>query len=292
MSDNCFIIRKYACFCGNTLYRCLMKIIRHFKKSLSLRIVNFAGLSIVFACLLLSAGYIKRELSYDRHHANADRIVRLSLQFDDNPVDGRIWGNAIDPVLQQLPEIERTVKMYKIPSAVLSYQGGQRIVNDFYQVNRSFLQVFDLPLLYGDKDNALQQKGRAIVSESFARQLFGELSFDEIQMSGVSIGGQRIQEQNFFISGIFKEIPETSHFHSDIFLHLPDDLVVFTYSYLLLKNQTDTQALAQKITHLIEEKKLYQPSKTRALLMPLTNIHLHSHNLREMGVNGTCITFI
>jgi len=37
----------------------------------ALRTVNFAGLSVMFACLLLSAGYIKRELSYDRHHANA-----------------------------------------------------------------------------------------------------------------------------------------------------------------------------------------------------------------------------
>ena len=123
-----------------------MKIIRHFRKSLSLRIVNFAGLSIVFACLLLSAGYIKREMSYDRHHANADRIVRLSLQFDDQPVDGRLYGNALNAVLQQMPEIERTVKMRRVNTAVLTYQGKQRVANDFYMVNRDFLQVFDIPL--------------------------------------------------------------------------------------------------------------------------------------------------
>ena len=263
-----------------------MKIVRLFRKHLSLRVVNLVGLSIMFACLLLSAGYIKRELSYDQHHANADRMVRMTLQFDDKPVDGRIYGNALDAVLQQIPEIDRTVKMRNIYTAVLTYQGNHRVVNDFYQVNRDFLQVFDLRLLYGDKDEALQQKGQAIVSESFARQLFGELDFDEIQMSGISIGGRQIEETNVFIAGIFKDIPETSHFHTDIFLHLPDDMEGFMYTYLLLKKPTDINVLAQKITQVIGEKELYQPSKTRALLMPLTDIHLHSHNLREMSVNG------
>jgi len=263
-----------------------MKFFRRFRKNSSLRMVNFAGLSIMFACLLLSAGYIKRELSYDRHNVHADRIMRLTLQFDDNPVDGRIWGNAIDPVLQQLPEIDRTVKMYNVPTAVMSFQGEHRVVNDFYSVTGEFLRVFDVPLLHGDKDEALQRQGQLLISETFARQLFGELSYDEIQVSEILIEGQRIEKQSLFISGIFKDFPETSHFRTDILVHLPDEQELYTYRYLLLKNQTDIKTLTKKITALIEEKELFQPSKTRALLMPLTAIHLHSRNLREMSVNG------
>jgi putative ABC transport system permease protein len=257
-----------------------------FRKSLSLRVVNWLGLSVMFACLLLSYSYIKRELSYDRHHVNADRIVRLSMQFNDEPVDGRILGNAIDHVLRQMPEVDRMVKMFNVYSAVLTYQGKPHAVNDFYAVSRDFLQVFDLPLLYGDKDNALQQRGQAIISESFARQLFGELNFDEIQMPGISLGEQKLDEPNVFITGIFKDIPETSHFHADIFVHLRDGHEGYTYTYLLLKNQTDIPMLARKITELSEDKEWYQQSKPRALLMPLTDIHLHSRNLREMEVNG------
>jgi len=263
-----------------------MKIFRHFRKNISLRMVNFAGLSIMFACLLLSAGYIKRELSYDRHHAKADRIVRLTLQFDDEPVDGRTWGNALNAVLQQIPEIDRTVKMRHVNTAVMTYQGTQRIINDFFMVNRDFLQVFDVPLLLGDKNDALQRSGQILISESYARQLLGTLNHDEMMMSELFIEGRQVTGTTVFVSGIFKDIPETSHFHTDILLHLPDDAEVFAYTYLLLKNQTDNKALAQKITHLIEEKELFKRSKTRILLMPLTDIHLHSHNLREMSVNG------
>jgi len=52
-----------------------MKIYRRFRKNISLRIVNLVGLSVVFACLLLSTGYIKRELSFDRHHIG--EILRI-----------------------------------------------------------------------------------------------------------------------------------------------------------------------------------------------------------------------
>jgi putative ABC transport system permease protein len=137
-----------------------MKILQQFRKNASLRIVNFAGLSIMFACLLLSAGYITRVLSYDRHHANADRIARLSLQFDDEPVDGRIIGNSIDVVLEQIPEIDRTVKMHHINTAVLTCQGQHRVLNDCFMVTRDFLQVFDVPLLQGNKNEALQRRVR------------------------------------------------------------------------------------------------------------------------------------
>ena len=262
-----------------------MRIFRRFRKNISLRIVNFVGLAIVFACLLLSAGYIKQELSYDRHYANAGRIVRMSLQFDDEPVDGRIYGNDIKAMLQEMPEIERTAKMRKIGTAMLTYQEKRFVVNDFYSVNRDFLHVFNVPLLYGDKNEALQRKGQALISESFARQLFGKLDNDKLPMQKIVIEGRMILD-TVFVSGIFKDIPETSHFHTDILLYFPDNDEGYLYTYLLLKKQTDIHALAQKMTKLIEEKGLFQPKKTRVLLMPLTDIHLHSHNLREMSVNG------
>jgi len=260
-----------------------MKFFRRFRKNSSLRMVNFAGLSIMFACLLLSAGYIKRELSYDRHHANADRIVRLTLQFNDESVDGRVYGHALDAILQQIPEIEQTAKMFNVYTAMLTCQGTHRIVNDFFMVDRNFLQVFDIQLIQGSKDEALLQRGQVLLSESFARQLFGEIN-DELPE--IHIEGRQFEAATLFVAGIYKDMPETSHFRTDILAHLPDDDRVFTYMYLLLKNQTDIKALAQKITTLIEENDLFPPLKTRALLMPLTDIHLHSHNLREMSVNG------
>jgi len=259
---------------------------RLFKKNLSLRIVNLVGLSVVFACMLLSAGYIRREMSYDRHNANVDRIVRMTMQFNNEPVDGRLYGNTIDPILQQIPEIERTVKIHHVLTAVLTCQGKHRVVNDFYAVSSDFLNVFDITLLHGHVGARLAP-AQMLISESLARQLFDNIDNDEFLTSEIKIDGRRVSG-NYFISGIYKDMPETSHFRSDILLYLPDDYEVFAYTYLLLQKHTDIRALAQKITTLVEEKELFlnQSANTRVLLTSLADIHLRSRNLREMSVNG------
>ena len=268
-----------------------MNIFRLFKSGLSLRLVNVAGLSVVFASMVVSAGYIKRELSYDRHHTESHRIVRLTSQTDDLPVDGRIWGNGLDDLLEQVPEIEKTAKMRQVGSAILTSQGESRIVNNFYQVNRHFLQVFDLPLVEGYKEEALQQSGQVLISESFAKQLFGDKDIAEVLHSELSIESQWLGDSIVFVSGIFKDVPQTSHFQTDILLHLPEEGWAISYTYLLLKEHTDIDALSMKMNQLIQEREESSLTKTRLLLMPLTDIHLHSHNLREMSVNGN-ITYI
>jgi putative ABC transport system permease protein len=259
---------------------------RNLRRNGAYSVVNIVGLSVVFACLLLSVSYIKRELSYDRHNTNVDRIVRLSLQFDNEPVDVRVYGNNLNAVLQQLPEIERKARMFRLNSAMLTYDGRRVIINDFYHVNSDFLHVFDIPLLYGEKEEVLKRTGQALVSESFARQLFGDIDNGAFQTSAIYLDGWNIKD-TVFVSGIFKDIPETSHFQTDILLYLPDgEYSTFIYTYLLLKHQTDIKALENKITKFIEENELYQSSTTRVILMPLADIHLHSHSLREMSVNG------
>ena len=260
-----------------------MKFFRILRKNISLRIVNFIGLTILFTCLLLSASYIKQELSYDKHHANADRIVRLSLQYDNKPVDVRIWGNSELELLQQIPEIERVVKMIKTETAVLHYQGKKMVIKNFYEVNNEFLQVFDIPLLQGDKENALNHRGQALVSEKLAQQLFGNLENVEFQTSKLFIEGRHYTD-TLTVSGIFKEMPQTSHFNTDMLVYLPDNYAnqSHLYSYLLLKKNTDIETVTQKFTELMTGNEV----EVRALWMPLTDIHLHSHYQREMSVNG------
>src|SRR4028118_2080506 len=43
--------------------------------------INVLGLTVGLACFLLIALYVKDELSYDRHHAHADRIYRVTRDW-------------------------------------------------------------------------------------------------------------------------------------------------------------------------------------------------------------------
>lgn len=263
-----------------------MNIFKRFRKSISLRIVNWLGLSIMFASLLVSYSYVKKELSYDRYHVNADRMVRLSLQEDDNLADIGIWGNDLDDLLGQIPEIEQIVKFGILDFiAVLDYRGEKQAIK-YYSVGPNFFDVFDIPWVQGEKNRDWRVSNQVVISESLARQILGDSNgnIGEINIREVYHG--QVEDTTVYVSGIFKDIPETSHFHTDIFSYRSPETMGDMYCiYLLLKDHTSIPVLEQKITQLIERKGA-EEEKVIVSLMPITDIHFHSHTSRELEAGG------
>ena len=107
----------------------------------------------------------------------------------------------------------------------------------------NFLDVFDLRLIDGDPRTALDTPDKVILSRSYARRLFGEAPAvgRELTMAG----GRLYADRRVFVGGVYEDLPETSHFHSDLFVRLPDeDAGMFTYVYLLLSPGTRPDAVA------------------------------------------------
>ena len=261
-------------------------LLKRIQKGKSLRIVNLLGLSVIFACLLFSFAYIKRELSYDRFNENADRIVRFSIQYNDDVIDGRNYGfNKNSAFMTDIPGVEDGVYMEKINTGVVAIQGKNHIMNDLYFISSNFFEVFSYQLLEGDKTTVINAPGKAVISRKLARQLFGDQSPVGKEMQ---LFGRKIPEQTIFINGVFEDFPETSHFQTDLIVHRPDNYAKdWAYIYLLMNEHTDIHALQRAFDHKYEEfntpENLYKMS---ANLMPLTDIHLHSHVQRELETNG------
>jgi putative ABC transport system permease protein len=262
----------------------ILFVFRRFLKSKYLRAVNLLGLSIIFACLILSYIHVKKELSYDRFNVNADRIARLSLQYNDEPIDGRIYGFSGSAMLSKIPGIEQTVALSKVNTAVMTYKGKPQILQNIYCASSNFFQVFSYPLVIGQKDKVLQSPKNVVVSESFTRRLFGKESpiGKEIQLDG-----RRLGPMNGFVTGVFKDFPENSHFHTEMIVQRPDNEGNdWPYIYILRNNKTDLSGLSQKISNLYNKDATAKDGKTTAHLIPLTDIHLHSRVMREMEPNG------
>ena len=73
---------------------------RLFVKHLGLRSVTLCSFVLIFSVLLISGAFVFNECAYDRFYTHTDRMVRFSVAFDGKQVDGRIWGNWTDPVLE------------------------------------------------------------------------------------------------------------------------------------------------------------------------------------------------
>ena len=262
--------------------------LRHLKKSKYLRIVNLLGLSVIFSCLLLSFAYLKKELSYDRFHKNADRIARLSIQYGDNDVDGRIYGfKRNSPVITGIPGVEDVVLMQRVETGLLEKDGKPEVVNNFFFTTPNFFEVFSFKLLQGEKGSVLDAPGKIVISKSFARQLFGE---DDAFGKEIKLTGRQVKPVNdgiYFISGIFEDFPENSHFRTNMIGHLPENDDWWAYIYLLLHPATDINVVKDAIALKIEEEYKDNPSgKASPYIIPLKDIHLHSRILRELDYNG------
>ncbi len=71
-----------------------MKIFRAYQKTKFFLAVNIAGLAVGLAAAIMLILFVVNEYSYDRHFANADRIVSLNTVLEGegvNPISLRTF---------------------------------------------------------------------------------------------------------------------------------------------------------------------------------------------------------
>ena len=134
--------------------------------------INIAGLVVSLMFIILMGDYTWRQYSIDSWHENADRIYLMGSNEDFF-----MWPQVAGDVKEMCPEVEKTC-------CVMSQNGrikyGQREVtteeNDdcnIMLVDSTFFQFFSFPLVQGNPQTVLDAPDKCVVTESLARQLFG-----------------------------------------------------------------------------------------------------------------------
>ena len=269
----------------------ILFIFRRLLKSKYLRVVNLLGLSLIFASLLLSYAYVKRELSYDRFNVNADRIARVMMSWSTEPtVECRVYDDGVDAIFRQIPELEQVVRLSKFYCISFTNNGKPEVFNDASSASSNFFTIFSYPLLSGGRKNILDAPNKVAISETLAHRLFGKAS--PLGKPLKFANNRRIGDTILFVSGVFKDFPENSHFHTDMILPREKDQADFAYTYLVFKHHLpDLKPIEKKLTDLFNKKPDDKSVKITISLMPLTDIHLHSCCSKEMEPNGN-IDFI
>ena len=177
--------------------------------------LNVLGLSIGIAACLLCYLHIDYELSYDQYNSKADRIHRL-ITGDLKAGKGWVMVSApMPPTLQQnIPEIEayaRLTNITKDPQITVAYERTTFSEKQFYLADPAILEMFDLPLIRGEKSQVLADMNSVILSESSAEKYFG---LDD------PIGKTlRVDDQHDFqVTGVFADVPFNSHFDFDFLI--------------------------------------------------------------------------
>src|ERR1700710_2806732 len=144
------------------MFRNLLKIaLRNLSKNKLYAFVNICGLTIGIARCIIIGLYIAEELSFDRFQANANRIVRVTMEYGGNGSAEKVatTGTKAGPQLTRtFPAVQsfcRTIKS----SAIVSYADKLFDEKKFLYADSSFFKMFSFHLLQGDENTALDAPG-------------------------------------------------------------------------------------------------------------------------------------
>src|SRR5690606_27428746 len=111
------------------------------------------------AGFMLIAAYVLDELSYDRFHAHADRIVRANthIHIGGSKLEMAFTSDMMGQVLQdEYPEVEAFARLYTSTGSKLVKKNNQWInETKVAHADSSFFRLFSYQALQGDLDRAL-----------------------------------------------------------------------------------------------------------------------------------------
>jgi putative ABC transport system permease protein len=296
----------YLTNCGYwsyVMFKNYLKIsLRNMRRFKAYSFINVAGLAVGIACCLLIFLYVRDELNYDLFHEKADRIYRLVDGFDVEGDSSRLIALSSAPFA---PALQREFPLF-VEDAVRFFPGRRRMVEygdkKLYEdglifADASLFSVFTVPLSRGDAETALTAPGSLVVSESMAAKYFGRIDpLNQIL---------RINDQEFLVTAVMRDIPRNSHFHADMFASLKTLEEIPSvqeryfrswarhefYTYLLLREGTSGKELEKNLPGFIQKHASQEIRSTLggtlfSRLQPLKDIHLRSNLQHEISPTG------
>jgi putative ABC transport system permease protein len=232
-------------------------VFRGIKNDKTLSILKLAGLVLAFSVTIPLVCGISYHKSFDRFHPDSDKTYNVYI---DEVYRGTkdIYGEcplAIGEYIKDLfPEVESMVRTKDVSDVLISKDNLDTYKADVLWADPSFIEVFHLDLLTGNKSSFLSQPNEAYIAESLVRKIFGDLN---------SVGEMiKIDGRDYSISGIFKDYPSNSHQKFSVLLPLkniiPRDIKYnwnsYEYiTYVKLENVIKTKAFEDKIQVLISD---------------------------------------
>jgi putative ABC transport system permease protein len=261
--------------------------------------INVAGLTFGLSCFLLIGLYLFDELTYDRQHSNADRIYRVIEHKNVNgeaTVIAAAGYKLAEEAKTKIVGVENTTRVQRTgranlinPENPVNFQESVTIADD------QFLQIFDFPLVSGDKRTALQEPFSIIINEDLAMRLF-----NKTDVIGKILNFGFIDEP-FKITGILKNHPrnssfdfnslisETSYRNTDFYRNIiTGDWLSNNFSvYALLKPGVNPESVSVNMKKLVDDNYKAPAGVSFSFsLQPLNDLHLRSENIVDGARNS------
>ena len=242
--------------------------------------INVAGLAIGMASAMIILLWIQHETGYDRFYPKIDRLYQV---WNRDVYDGKLqcWDNTqkiLAPTLKaEYPEVEDACRINWNQNLLFAY-GDKRLKEEGTMTDPGFLTMFDFPMVKGNIKTALNNPQSIIITESFAKKLFGT---EDPMNKTVKVDNL----DNFLVTGILKDLPNNSSF--SFHYVMPWSYMIkrgwsdsswknnSTNTYVLLKPNVSTETANAHIKDITIQHSRFE-SKTEVFLYPMSRKRLYT----------------
>ncbi len=272
--------------------------IRNLQRQRGFAIINILGLTIGLTIAALIILYIVHELGYDRFHENHKQVYRVAI---DGEISGQLLNVAVSsppfgPALKNdYPEVVDFVRLGQAGTSLFALGEKKFYEEDVLYADSGFFRIFTVPLLHGDPLTALEGVNKIVLSETTARKYFGE----EHPVGKVLRFNDQI---DLTVSGVCKDYPDNSHFNFNALISFATRVEMAfpgwadawgnlsMYTYIMLEPNASIDSLESKLPGFLpryfDEEIEASNIRIDPYLQPVTDIHLHSNLMAELGSNS------
>ncbi|RIW12949.1 ABC transporter permease [Algoriphagus lacus] len=268
--------------------------------------LNILGLTLGVSGFLMISLFIQDELSYDHFFEDSEQVYRITTHWGETSTAS--YATAPPPlgprIQADIPEVEAVTRLLKWND--FTVQPAEGINQDeifredqVFYAEPGFFEVFDFPVAAGSKEKALSGPEYIVLTTAAAQKYFGDISPQEVIGKQLLIGSNNPIARE--VALVIETIPEQSHFDFDMLVYEPGmhqeiflrDLWSWSILYTYVKfPQGKREVVQSKLDQLVAKYALpaldegSQKSDYRLNLMPVQDIHLQSHLLRELKPNS------
>lgn len=275
--------------------------IRNLNKNRVFAFINILGLSIGLTVSLIVFMYVTHEFSYDKHNDDYQNIYRMGISAN-------MMGQTMDAPLSPSPasqtlrtefnDVLTATRIQKINQEIfIKHEDVGYYIPVGARVDSTFFKIFTHEFVYGDPLTALTEENAIVISNSMAKQFFG----DENPMGKILNYDNR---QDYIVRAVVKSPEGNAHFHFDFYLadnsiqHIwmnnnyqtyfklkegtdPDKFHAEMEANFLAKIEPDVERLLG-----VQSEEFYKNNSFAYDIQPIADIHLHSNRDWELEENG------
>lgn len=192
--------------------------LRNFLKNKVSSLVNLIGITTGLTSAFFIYLWVQDELNVNKFHEKDDRLYRV-MEFQTYS-DEVFTTNSTPGILAEnlkidFPDIEYAATTTWIGENLLAHEDTY-FKEEGFHVGADFFNIFSYPLLIGQPDQVLTDKTSICISRKLADKFFG---------SPEEAVGKRLRyedDRDFYVSGVFENIPFNSTYRFDFVLSFED----------------------------------------------------------------------